>query len=166
MQETLEISVIPTFATNFLAQRIGCFQIDNPSIAVRIEVNQALADFASDGFDLAIRSGKGNWPGLKSHLLVPVVTLPLGPTLNGIYHIRDRLPLDSWDREAEWSAAALAWWLACRSSGCPRRRWGMRLIRASPGSLRKNSRFMSVSIKPGVHALMVSCGWLRASCSV
>lgn len=106
-EETLVISVIPTFATNFLAQRLGCFQIDNPSIAVRVEVNQSMVDFATDGFDLAIRSGKGNWPGLKSHLLVPMQFTPmLSPALaekaDGIDHPSDLLkipiiePSDPW----------------------------------------------------------------------
>lgn len=114
-EETLEISVIPTFATNFLAQRIGCFQIDNPSIAVRIEVNQSLSDFASDGFDLAIRSGRGDWPGLKSHLLVPVEFTPmLSPALaekaGGIHQPADLLrmpiiePSDPWWHQ--WFQAA------------------------------------------------------------
>ena len=97
-EDTLQISAIPTFATNFLAQRIGCFQIANPSIAVRIVVNQALADFTSDGFDLGIRSGLGDWPGLKSHLLVPVAFTPmLSPSLaekaGGLHHPADLLKL-------------------------------------------------------------------------
>ncbi len=80
--ETLAISVVPTFATNFLALHLGCFQIENPSIAVRVEVSQSLTDFASAGSDLSIRTGGGNWPGLKSHLLLPVLFTPmLSPAL-------------------------------------------------------------------------------------
>lgn len=106
-EETLVISVIPTFATNFLAQRLGCFQIDNPSIAVRVEVSQSLVDFASDGFDLAIRSGKGNWPGLKSHLLVPVAYTPmLSPALaekaGGIHQPADLLKLPIVEPSDPW----------------------------------------------------------------
>lgn len=106
-EETLVISVIPTFATNFLAQHLGCFQIDNPSIAVRVEVGQSLIDFASDGFDLAIRSGKGDWPGLKSHLLLPMVFTPmLSPALaekvGGIHHPADLLQLPIIEPSDPW----------------------------------------------------------------
>lgn len=114
-EETLAISVIPTFATNFLAQRLGCFQIDNPSIAVRVEVSQSLSDFAAEEIDLAIRSGIGGWAGLKSHRLFPAVFTPmLSPKLaaeaGGIETPADLLklpiiePTDPW--WSEWFAAA------------------------------------------------------------
>ncbi len=58
--ETLVISVIPTFATNVLAQRLGRFQIANPSIAVRVDVSQGIADLAAEDFDLGIRPATAN----------------------------------------------------------------------------------------------------------
>ncbi|MEX0364819.1 MAG: LysR substrate-binding domain-containing protein [Ruegeria sp.] len=82
-QETLAISVIPTFGTNFLAQRLGAFQLQNPKIAVRVELSEHLSDLASDGFDVAVRGGHGPWPGLISHLLMPVRFTPmLSPELS------------------------------------------------------------------------------------
>ena len=35
----LTISTVPTFATNWLAPRLGLFQLANPSIAVRLETS-------------------------------------------------------------------------------------------------------------------------------
>jgi LysR family glycine cleavage system transcriptional activator len=76
-QETLSISVIPTFGTNFLAQRLGAFQMENPKIAVRVEISEALVDLQAGSFDIAIRGGKGAWEGLISHLLMPTYFTPM-----------------------------------------------------------------------------------------
>jgi LysR family glycine cleavage system transcriptional activator len=65
----LVISTIQTFAATWLAPRIGSFQMQNPDIAVRLDVSTHLVDFEHDGVDTAIRSGNGKWPGLKSHLI-------------------------------------------------------------------------------------------------
>lgn len=65
----LAISTMQTIAGNWLAYRIGSFQMQHPDLAVRLDISSRLSDFAADGIDVAIRSGKGNWPGLTSHLL-------------------------------------------------------------------------------------------------
>ncbi|MEP3275613.1 MAG: LysR substrate-binding domain-containing protein [Stappiaceae bacterium] len=97
-QELLSISVIPTFGTNFLAQHLGAFQMENPKVAVRVEVSEGLADFASDGFDVAIRGGKGTWSGLVSHQLMPTRFTPmlsreLAESIGGIHAPADLLKL-------------------------------------------------------------------------
>ena len=74
---SLSISVIPTFATNFLAQRLGQFQLDNPDIAVCMEISEALVDFASSDVDIAVRGGYGAWDGLVSQLILPTVFTPM-----------------------------------------------------------------------------------------
>ena len=65
----LAISTMQTIAGNWLAPRIGRFQMQHPEFAVRLDISQGLADFATDGIDIAIRSGRGDWPGLDCHLL-------------------------------------------------------------------------------------------------
>lgn len=65
----LVISTLHTFATNWLAPRLGSFQMENPDIAVRLDISQHLVNFHDDGVDIAIRTGKGNWPGLTSHCI-------------------------------------------------------------------------------------------------
>lgn len=44
-------------------------QMLHPDFAVRLDAPATLADFAAGGIDAAIRSGRGDWPGLESHLL-------------------------------------------------------------------------------------------------
>ena len=71
------ISVIPTFATNFLAARIGMFQALHTGMAVRFEISEALTDFAQGDFDAAVRGGSGEWDGLRSDLLIPTRFTPM-----------------------------------------------------------------------------------------
>lgn len=114
-QQTLAISVIPTFATNFLARKLGGFQMENPNIAVRVEVSESLVDFSASGFDVAVRGGQGNWRGLASHLLIPTRFTPmlspdLAATIGGVHTPEDLLrlhilsPADPWWNR--WTAAA------------------------------------------------------------
>jgi LysR family transcriptional regulator, glycine cleavage system transcriptional activator len=73
----LTISTSTTFATTWLAWRIGSFQIAHPEMAVKFAVADALADFAKDDVDVAIRVGRGPWPGLAQDLLLQVDFTPM-----------------------------------------------------------------------------------------
>jgi LysR family glycine cleavage system transcriptional activator len=73
----LKISTTQTFATNWMAPRLGLFQIERPELAVRLHTNSALVDFARDDIDVAIRSGSGRWPGLKQHFLFRLHVTPM-----------------------------------------------------------------------------------------
>ena len=112
-EATLTISAIPTFATNFLAQRLGEFQCDNANLAVRLEISEALTDFSRDNVDVAIRGGRGTWEGLISHLLLPTVFTPmlssaLANSIGGVSKPEDlmRLPILS-QGDLQWQR-----WLA------------------------------------------------------
>lgn len=74
---SLKISATPTFAHSWLAPRLGGFQAEHPEIGVEIEATTQTVDIEGGGADFAIRSGKGRWPGLVSHKLVPVILAPL-----------------------------------------------------------------------------------------
>lgn len=75
--EVLSMTVVPTFASQWLAPRIGAFQMAHPDIAVRIEAATALEDFGSGRFDVAIRSGPGGWPAMQATRLLPVEFTPM-----------------------------------------------------------------------------------------
>lgn len=66
----MTISAPQTFATNWLAGRLGGFQIARPGLAVRVDVTDQLLDIAARDIDVAIRGGAGHWPGLASHFLM------------------------------------------------------------------------------------------------
>jgi len=68
-ESVLSVSTAQTFASNWLAARLGAFQIERPELAVRLQTSNSLIDFARDDADLAIRTGEGPWPGLRQHFL-------------------------------------------------------------------------------------------------
>jgi LysR family transcriptional regulator, glycine cleavage system transcriptional activator len=72
-ESMLVITTLHTFATNWLAPRIGAFQLVHPEIAVRLDVSSRLVDLEAEGIDVAIRSGNGPWPGLVSHVVMDSV---------------------------------------------------------------------------------------------
>jgi LysR family glycine cleavage system transcriptional activator len=67
---TLTVSVMPSFAAKFLVPRLGGFRRAHPDIDVRISASERLVDFAREDVDVAIRSGRGTWPGLRIDRLV------------------------------------------------------------------------------------------------
>lgn len=73
----LTISTSLTFANTWLAWRLGGFQMAHPEMAVRLSVDDALTDFVTDEVDVAVRAGRGAWPGLAADLLIPVDFTPM-----------------------------------------------------------------------------------------
>lgn len=66
----LTVSVMPSFAGKWLVPRLGRFRQRHPDIDVRISASSELADFERDDVDIAVRYGRGNWPGLRVELLM------------------------------------------------------------------------------------------------
>lgn len=76
-ESVLAISTAQTFASNWLAPRLGGFQIARPELAVRLLTSNAMTDFARDDVDVAVRMGTGPWPGLRQHFLFCLYSTPL-----------------------------------------------------------------------------------------
>ncbi|WP_293853796.1 LysR substrate-binding domain-containing protein [uncultured Alsobacter sp.] len=74
---TLSISTVQTFATHWLVPRLGSFRAERPNLAVRLDTQPRLVDFAAEDVDVGIRSGTGPWPGLASHLLMRTTFTPM-----------------------------------------------------------------------------------------
>ncbi|MER9948197.1 transcriptional regulator GcvA [Mesorhizobium sp. M0047] len=109
------VTTVLTFASNWLAHRLGSFQIAHPALAVRLETSSRLTDFAREEADIAIRSGAGKWPGLEVHKLfdadfTPMLSPKLAASIGGVKEPADllRLPIldpgDIWWNE--WFSAA------------------------------------------------------------
>jgi DNA-binding transcriptional LysR family regulator len=75
----LTISVAPVLAARWLVYRLHRFADRHPEIRLRIDATTRLVNPATSDVDIGIRVGAGNWPGVKSELLLlqevfPVVT--------------------------------------------------------------------------------------------
>lgn len=59
----LQITAAPTMASNWLVPRLGAFLERHPSLSVRVDASSNVVDLRTSEFDVAIRMGKGSWPG-------------------------------------------------------------------------------------------------------
>lgn len=66
----LTIATTYTFANTWLAWTLGRFQIAHPDLAVRLLTDNRLVDLRAGEADVAIRAGRGDWPGLDTTLLL------------------------------------------------------------------------------------------------
>jgi LysR family transcriptional regulator, glycine cleavage system transcriptional activator len=71
----LRITAVPSFTTRWLAPRLARFQALPNAPAVSLDVSLALRDPST--FDVAIRTGNGQWPGLDATSLFPVEATPM-----------------------------------------------------------------------------------------
>jgi LysR family glycine cleavage system transcriptional activator len=70
-EHLLSITTTPSFGARWLAPRLGRFAERHREIELSIRHTQAVLDLAREGLDLAIRWGKGRWPGVESELIGP-----------------------------------------------------------------------------------------------
>ena len=76
-QGLLVISALQSLASQWLAQRLGSFQLAHPGIAVRLETSARMVDLTRENIDVALRLGRGEWPGLAAVLLFSAGQAPL-----------------------------------------------------------------------------------------
>lgn len=120
----LSITTLQTVANQWLAPRLGGFQLANPKLAVRLETEGRTVDLAREGFDIGIRSGGGEWPGLESHFLFPADLTPLcAPALlerlGGLAEPRDLLDAPRIGLPEEWAAWFQAAGVAAPADAAP-----------------------------------------------
>ena len=73
----LHVSVAPAFASKWLVPRLERFNAANPDIDVRISASLDVVDLDRDGFDAAIRLGRGAYPDLDVHELFSESVVPM-----------------------------------------------------------------------------------------
>ena len=112
----VRLTLPPSLAAAWLIPKLGAFEREHPDIDVQLVTTTRVADLRRDQIDLAIRHGKGVWPGLEATFLLEEAALPVcapGYTavavgedpLAGLYRSRlivnARFP-DEWE---EWARA-------------------------------------------------------------
>ena len=80
----ITVSLLPVMAARWLVPRLSRFTARFPHINLHIKTGQSLANFKSDGVDIAIRFGTGDWKGLRAIKLLDEEFFPVcSPGLNG-----------------------------------------------------------------------------------
>jgi LysR family glycine cleavage system transcriptional activator len=115
-QTTLIVNTMHTFAAQWLAPRLGVYQLTHPKTAVQLETTARVVDFSREEVDVVIRSGKGVWPGLLAYKLIDVrYTLMISPALaekvGGLKTPADMFKIDLLDPHDEWW---IEWFKACK----------------------------------------------------
>lgn len=105
----LTITAPTSFATNWLAGRLGAFQVRHPGLAVRLRVEDQLIDLNRGEADVAVRTGSPPWPGLRHQFLMRLAFAPFAsPAL-----IARHPPVDAPDDLLELPRVAdELWWAA------------------------------------------------------
>lgn len=106
----LAISVSPTFGVRWLLPRLVQFSDRYPDIEVSVDTNHRLVEFPRDGIDVAIRMGRGDWPGLDAtcllrETLVPVCVPRLAAEIRSAGDLAGKVLLHVVDAREDW----LAW---------------------------------------------------------
>lgn len=112
----LTVSLTHSFAGKWLVRRLGRFRQAHPEIDLRLHHSMEVADFARDEVDMAVRWGRGGWPGVESDFLkAEVVALVCSPALlEGAHPLREPADLRhhtllhdyDYDDWAQWLRAA------------------------------------------------------------
>lgn len=109
VHSVISLATTHTFASNWLIPRLGHFRQQHPNIAVQVSISQSIVDLVAQDLDVAVRSGKGDWPDVEKHKLFENCVTPVcSPDLVRDVDLREpadllKLPLmtpgDPWWRE-------------------------------------------------------------------
>jgi LysR family glycine cleavage system transcriptional activator len=75
--QLLIVSTMASLAAKWLLPRLVAFQEAHPGIEVRLSTSSHLVDFRREEVDLAIRYGRGSWPGLRAQWLMAEDIFPV-----------------------------------------------------------------------------------------
>lgn len=75
--DVLTVSTTASLAAKWLVTRVAAFQDAHPGIEVRLTTSAHLVDFRREQVDMAVRYGRGNWPGLRAQWLMAEDIFPV-----------------------------------------------------------------------------------------
>lgn len=76
-EKPLRITLTPSFSNKWFIPRLHRFTEANEGIEVELKQSLSSQDFERTRFDVGVRFGLGEWPGLKTELLLPIRMTPL-----------------------------------------------------------------------------------------
>ncbi len=74
---TIELAVMPTFATRWLIPRLDRFHAQNPMTRLNLTTQTRPFLFTGSGFDAALYFGRAGWPGTEAHFLMHEHSVPV-----------------------------------------------------------------------------------------
>ena len=121
----LRITAIPSHVTRWLAPRLPRFQRAHPDIELSIAADLGLADLGQRAYDVALRFGAGNYPGLHVEPLMDDAIVPVASARYVLDHGPIERPADVlrltriFDVTAEDDASGANWGSYLERLGLP-----------------------------------------------
>ncbi|HVO04238.1 MAG TPA: transcriptional regulator GcvA [Candidatus Cybelea sp.] len=110
----LTVSVLPSLASKWLVPRLFDFRTKHPEIEIRISATERLEQVGQGGIDIAIRYGRGRWPGVETELLLQDDLFPIcSPLLlNGDPPLKEPRDLAHFNllSDSTWEAPKFDFW--------------------------------------------------------
>jgi DNA-binding transcriptional LysR family regulator len=133
VESVVRVSTTASFALLWLLPRLGRFREANPGVDVWVSQSRAPVEVGPGGVDVALRLGRGPWPGarvepLMDEQLVPVCTPQLARRLREPGSLARATLLHDEDPNTSWRD-----WL--EAAGLDRPAWGARGPRLADGAL-------------------------------
>lgn len=73
----LVVTAMHSFAARWLVPRLHLFNARHPEVQVLVSANDATVDLVRDGYDIAIRFGRGPFPGMAVSKLISLFLYPV-----------------------------------------------------------------------------------------
>jgi LysR family glycine cleavage system transcriptional activator len=110
----LTVSVLPSLASKWLVPRLYDFRAKHPEIEVRISATERVEQVGQGGIDIAVRYGRGRWPGVHAEVLLQDDLFPIcSPMLlNGDPPLTEPRDLQHFNllSDSTWEAARFDFW--------------------------------------------------------
>ncbi|NIZ13229.1 LysR family transcriptional regulator [Phaeobacter sp. HF9A] len=113
--QPLHVTCTPMFATHWLMPRLPVFRQAHPDVDLVIDPSGEVMQLVPGGIDIALRYGKGDWPGMETEMLLasPMVVVAAPGLLDGRSVTRPENLLDlPWLEEIGTNEASV--WLKSR----------------------------------------------------
>lgn len=125
---TLQLAILPTFGTRWLAPRLPRFLEAHPGITLNLSTRLLPFDFQLDNLDAAIHFGEPHWPGAELDFLMRETVVPAcDPALRRRHRFRSAAQLlDAPLLHLDSRPDAWARWFTSHGLGAPKAQ-GMRL---------------------------------------
>ena len=73
----VRLTMPPSLAASWVIPQLGAFERAHPDIELQLVATTRVLDLRRDQVELAIRHGKGNWPGVEAEFLLDDFALPV-----------------------------------------------------------------------------------------
>jgi LysR family glycine cleavage system transcriptional activator len=76
-RNVVRLTLPPSLAATWLIPQLGAFEREHPEVELQLVPTTRVVDLQRDQVDLAVRHGKGAWPGIEATFLLAETALPV-----------------------------------------------------------------------------------------